>query len=140
MRPILSHVPGPDAIKKIIIFTGLTASLLVCGGGGGGSAPPAGSGITGQVINVGASGSVFTPDTLTIKAGTPVTFVWISGGHTVTSGSNCVSDGKFGGAAILSAGQTLSVPSSVVNTPGTYPFFCTTHCGQAMKGTLTVTP
>jgi plastocyanin len=92
------------------------------------------------VINVGASGSVFSPESLTVKAGTPVTFIWITGGHTVTSGANCTADGKFGNTAVLSAGQTLPVPANVINTPGTYPFFCTTHCGQNMKGTLTVTP
>lgn len=135
-------VVGGSLLKLLqrVALGGLAGTILSCGGGGGGSAPPAGGGINGQVINVGASGSVFSPDTLTVKAGTPVTFVWISSGHSVISGSNCVSDGKFGGATLLSQGQTLSVPTSVTNTPGTYPFFCTSHCGQNMKGTLTVTP
>ncbi|MFN8011584.1 MAG: plastocyanin/azurin family copper-binding protein [Holophagaceae bacterium] len=125
----------------LLAGAGLGLALLCCGGSGGGSAPPSGGGISGQVINVGTSGGlVFDPPNLTVKAGTPVTFVWLSSGHSVTSGSNCAPDGKFGGTTLMAQGQTLSVPTTVVNVPGSYPFYCTSHCGQNMKGTLTVTP
>lgn len=141
-------MPDPRRVPRLIpalgwamAGAGLGLGLLSCGGSGGGSAPPSGGGISGQVINVGTSGGlVFDPPSLTVKAGTPVTFVWLSSGHSVTSGSNCVPDGKFGSTALLAQGQTLSVPNSVVNAPGVYPFYCTSHCGQNMKGTLTVTP
>ena len=123
-------------LLSICIATGLSCG----GGGGGGSTPPPGGGISGQTINVGASGNFFSPSSLTVKAGTPVTFVWLSGGHSIVSGSNCTSNGLFGNATIMSQGQILVVPVSVTNTPGTYPYFCTVHCGSSMTGTLTVTP
>lgn len=141
---IPNHAPQgrPRLPLNLLAAPALLALLLACGGGGGGSAPPSGGGITGQTINVGAAGNFFSPETLTVKAGTPVTFVWITGGHSVSSGTACNPSGLFGGSTVLAQGQTMQVPTSVTNTPGTYPFYCTPHCagGAGMKGTLIVTP
>ncbi len=125
-----------------------TAALLLglsCSGGGGGSNPPAGGGINGQAINVGASGNFFSPKTLSVKAGTPVTFVWVSSGHSLVFGASCSPatvgpSAGVGSGGIQNAGFQLPVPAAVINAPGTYPYYCSPHCGSDMTGTLTVTP
>lgn len=80
--------------------------------------------------NIGISDMAFTPATLTIKAGTSVT--WTNKDqaiHTVTS-----DDGKTFASEKLSNNQTFSMTFS---NPGSYPYHCEIH--PFMKGTITVT-
>ena len=125
--------------------SGALLLALSCSGGGGGSNPPAGGGINGQAINVGASGNFFSPKTLTVKAGTAVTFVWVSSGHSLVFGTSCspATVGPSAGVSsggVQNAGFLLAVPATVINAPGTYPYYCSPHCGSDMTGTLTVIP
>lgn len=76
----------------------------------------------------------FSPSTLTVTAGTTVT--WTHNGnnnHTVTSGSGSP-NGVFD-SGTLSRGATFSFRFA---SPGTYQYFCQVH-GAAMSGTITVT-
>lgn len=127
------------------------ALLLSCGGGGGGSSPSTApppppppnntfyvGGTSGGGGGYGDSGSpllTFSPASLTINAGTTVTWVWQSSGHSLDSGADCSPDSKFSSGGVQNAGFTLT---HTFNTPGTYPFFCGVHCGSNMKGTITV--
>ena len=111
----------------------LVAALSACGGSGYGGTTGSTVPATGAtVINwfVGAT-NVAT----TVKAGATVQWKSTDGmAHTVTSSS---SPSAF--AELDVAGGGLSSPF-VVNTPGTFPYFCAIHGARVMNGTLTVTP
>ncbi|MEO7097590.1 MAG: plastocyanin/azurin family copper-binding protein [Polyangiales bacterium] len=108
--------------------------------------PPAGGGTDtggtdtstpGLEILVGSGSTVFSPKTLTIKAGQTVTWKWAGAGHSVTSGpATCVPDGKFD-STILGNGATFT---QKFDTAGTVEYFCLPHCGSGMTGTIIVTP
>jgi plastocyanin len=102
-------------------------------GGNGGSGYPTSPGPTDpaptspNTINANPSLD-YNPTALTVAAGTTVTFVFGSTGHSVT---------------FTSAGSPASVPVPINNsspgvspTPGTYNFYCTGH--TYMQGTITV--
>jgi plastocyanin len=100
---------------------------------------------TTHTVQVGASGLTFTPSTLTIAVGDKVTWTFASIGHTVTSGSGGVADGKFCSPndTSCSGGVTSAVGavySHTFTTAGTFPYFCAVHFASGMTGTITVTP
>ena len=112
--------------------------LMSCGsstspyGGGGGCTPTA--------TKVCMSGSQFSPSTLTVPAGTTVT--WQNGdavAHTVTSATGSAdvyTSGNLGGGATY---------THQFATAGTYPYYCMNHGANGtpptgMHGTITVTP
>jgi plastocyanin len=103
----------------------------------GDAAPEAGDGGTLHVVHVAPNGSItFSPMNLQIAVGDTVQWTWDSGGHTVTSGASCTSDGKFGtGTTTENAGFTYSFRFT---TAGSFPYFCVPHCGAGMTGTITV--
>ena len=75
----------------------------------------------------------FEPRTLTVKAGTTVTWENKEGTHTVTSDT-----GAFE-SETLSAGQTFT---HKFDKPGRYPYYCTFHGskgGHDMAGVIVVT-
>jgi Cu+-exporting ATPase len=75
----------------------------------------------------------FHPASLTVKAGTTVTFVNDDQhAHTVTSGRRGAPDGAFD-SGLLQPGQRFT---QTFSTPGVYPYFCTLHPG--MDGTIVV--
>lgn len=86
----------------------------------------------GQAPNsVSISNFAFSPQTITVTAGTEIT--WTNkdaAAHTVTS-----DDGNFPSSGNLSQGQTYKVTFS---TAGTYPYHCAIH--PSMKGTVIVNP
>jgi plastocyanin len=92
--------------------------------GYGVSNPPA----TANTINL--SGSSFSPSTLTVKAGTTIT--WNNNdniAHTVTA------DDKSFDSGSLAAGKTFV---KTFSTAGSFAYHCNFHSG--MKGTIVVQP
>ena len=81
------------------------------------------------------SGFTFSPSSLTIDQGDTVQWNWTAGSHTVTSGPpTCVADGLFN----MPLNSSTPTQSFVFNSDGTFPYFCSPHCGAAMTGTITV--
>lgn len=115
-------------IRSSLSILGLTASLA-CGGGGGGSSSyttPPPSGPPANTVWVGGGGAypttAFNPATLTVAAGTTVTFSYKGGTHTVSS------------YALSGSPTFTSIPSQSsgdypvqFNTAGTYYYYCTYH-------------
>jgi plastocyanin len=125
---------------KLVGFAAGLMFLAACGsstapaGGGGGG----GGGCTPTATKICMAGLSFSPSTLTVSAGTSVT--WENGSnttHTVTSatGSTLVYDsGNIGVGSVFS--QTF-------NAPGTYHYYCKFHGldgnpPSGMAGTITV--
>ncbi len=93
----------------------------------------------------------FDPATLTVEAGTTVTFLNDSEQpHTATAYEDRVPDGAFfssGGSGseaeardeiaggLVAPGETYEV---TLRAPGTYRYFCIPHEDQDMKGTIAV--
>jgi plastocyanin len=76
----------------------------------------------------------FEPKTITVKAGTEVTWENKEGAHTVSA-----DDGSWKSAA-LTAGKTFSYK---FDKPGKYPYYCGFHGGMGgreMSGVVNVTP
>jgi plastocyanin len=118
-------------------------ALAACGDDGyGGDGDGDGDGP--YTVVVGPNGAMrFEPSTLTVPAGTTVTFRFASGGHNVVSGSSCTPDGSFcspddtgcTSAPTLTGGITYARTFTVA---GTFPYFCEPHCAQGMTGTIVV--
>jgi plastocyanin len=79
--------------------------------------------------------NVFVPAALTVTVGSTVTWVWRGAGHTLQSGDGCAPDGRFTSNGVQAPGYQMSYTFTAA---GTYPYYCSTHCGQLMKGTVTV--
>ena len=76
----------------------------------------------------------FEPKTITVKAGSEVTWENKEGSHTVTA-----DDGSWT-SSTLTAGQTYS---HKFDKPGKYPYYCRFHGakgGRNMAGVVNVTP
>ena len=56
--------------------------------------------------------------------------------HTTTSGSPCLADGLWS-ASLGTAGVNFT--RQFLETPQTFPYFCSPHCGLGMVGQVTVT-
>jgi plastocyanin len=89
----------------------------------------------------------FAPATLTVKAGTRVT--WTNAGpsaHTVTSDDGAFDSGTLAapsGGGGYGGGSPGGVFQSTFNTPGTYTYHCAIHPPATFPnfvGTVTVTP
>jgi plastocyanin len=108
------------------VLLALTLALAACSSGGSESAAPDGGGET-----VSLSGAQFSPGTLTIAAGTTVTFT-DGAGHTVTEGT----DGTAVDDPIVDqewGGEPIEV---TFDEPGTYNITCRIH--PSMNMTITV--
>jgi plastocyanin len=93
------------------------------------SAPASSGGSNGTQVTI--SGFAFSPATLTIKAGTEVTWTNLdSVEHSVVSSS-----GNELNSPLIPQNGTYS---HVFNTPGTYEYHCSIHL--TMLGTIIVTP
>lgn len=80
--------------------------------------------------------NVFEPDSLEIPAGTVVTFVWESGGHSL------VVDSQPDGAEWAGVPETQSAGyehSHTFEVAGTYEYHCGPHESFGMEGSITVT-
>ena len=129
-------------VITLAVLAGCGSTSAAGGDTGAPTATPASGGATATIAptNTTATGSSanvvnvanfqFSPATLTVKAGTTVTFKGVSGDHTVTSdaGSTMMFD------------QSISQGSSITITfanPGTYKYHCSIHA--SMHGTVVVT-
>lgn len=105
---------------------------------------PAPDGGAMNTIHVGPGGMfVFSPASMTIKAGQSVHWVWDSGGHTVTSGTNGTADNKFCAPTDMNCAMapTQNAGFTYDHTfpmAGSFPYFCKPHFGAGMTGTITV--
>ena len=132
---------GEIAISEII--AAVNAALNGCTGVAPTPTPVPMS--TTHTVLVGSEGLSFSPPSLTIKIGDTVQWSWSSGGHTVTSGSQCSADGQFCSPSDSNCANAL--PSNVgatyshtFSTAGTFPYFCIPHCSLGMVGTIVVQP
>ena len=128
--------------KWLSLVSGILGALLLVSCGGGSTSPYGGGGGGGGGCTPTATkictvpGNQFSPTTLTVAAGTTVT--WENGdgvGHTVTSATGSADT------------YDLSLPSGTVshqfNTAGTYNYYCKFHGANGtpptgMHGTITV--
>lgn len=108
----------PGATGSPVTFT---ATATASGGGG-------------SPNTIQLTGIQFSPSTLTVAAGTTVTFEWVSNSHSVVSdGPPSFTDDR----AISAPPHSLAVK---FDTPGIYNFHCSVHGspGAGMHGTITV--
>jgi plastocyanin len=97
------------------------------GSTGGASAAPAASATAANAVTVVDFG--FNPGTITVKAGTTVTWTNTGVTHTVTSNTGLFDSGHLG------TGDTFTFTFSKA---GTYAYHCAIH--SSMKGEITVAP
>ena len=122
-------------LKILAAIAILTGAGVACGGSDNGGAiqtpPPSSSAANGATIDANAS-LKFAPPTLTVKAGTTVTWKVVGAiPHSVKASSGGTFD-----SGTLQEGQTFS---QTFSTPGTIHYFCTIHGAAIMSGTITVT-
>ena len=82
------------------------------------------------LTTINVSSNAFTPDSVSIPAGSAVTWNWVSGSHSVTPDSI----GAFEGSAVQSSPSTYG--PLLFATPGVYHYHCSVHAG--MTGTIKV--
>ena len=96
-------------------------------------------------VTVGPIGKEFTfaPDTVNIRVGDTVRWIWASDSHSVTSGNACIADGQFCSpdnlncdAGILN--DTGFVYEFTFTQTGIYQYFCALHCFAGMTGVVNV--
>jgi plastocyanin len=106
-----------------VYWLAVAAFLAGCGSDNPSQPNPGGSTVT-------ITNNQFTPSTISVAAGTTITWQWNSGGvdHNVTFADGPTSGTKSSGSYT----RTFA-------TPGTYPYVCTIHQGQGMTGSVTVT-
>lgn len=137
---------------RLAILPILAGVLAGCGGGGGGYATGPG---TGTNTNPGSGGNPaggssnvvtianlsFDPGTMTIAAGSSVTWKWndCSGGDGYGGSSTCVGHNVTfdDGSNVASATQEQGTFNRVFNTKGTFKYHCTIH-GPSMSGQIVV--
>jgi plastocyanin len=101
---------------------------------------------TGAIFDVtvgGGTGTQFVPDTVNISVGDTVRWTWANSGHSVTSGMPCAADSQFCSpndtncpAEVLSNMGTVYQHTFAV--PGSYSYFCFSHCALGMTGVVNV--
>ena len=94
-------------------------------------------------VFVGQAGFSYSPSQVIIQPGDTVHWVWSSVGHTVNSGSNCVSDNLFcspnnTNCSVNGSSNTGFAFDRTFPTMGTFPYFCRPHCNFGMTGTVFV--
>jgi len=92
-----------------------------------------------HMVNVGQGGNRFFDvqsgtTTTTIHVGDTVTWTWVAGPHSTTSGMCCTTDGMWD-SGVKSSGTF----SHTFSSAGTFPYFCMVHL-SAMTGQVMVQP
>lgn len=104
------------------------------------TASPAGNGGGGNSVTVGPGGELtFDPSSLTISAGTEVTWTWDSSGHNIVVASQ-PDEASWQGTPgsedeLYDEGYTYS---HSFDPTGTYEYYCQPHRSAGMTGTITV--
>ena len=107
-------------VLVLALFGGCKSDTNNPANGGGGSQPN----------TVTMAGSSFSPATITVSAGTTISWKNNDGiAHTSTSDSTGWDTGSIPG------GQSRTTTFS---TPGTYAYHCTFHVSMGMRGTVVV--
>ena len=95
------------------------------------------------LVNVGAmhtvssNGFAFEPADISVAAGDVVVWIHDGGSHTVTSGADCIADGRFDD--LLDNLHQMPIYVVPADEPtGVIDYFCTPHCGMGMTGTIAV--
>ncbi len=102
-----------------------------------------GSPMTHDVL-VGPNGTIsYQPSTLTICAGDTVHWIWMSSGHTVTSGTPGMPDGMFCSPNDMNcaSGTTSNAGATydhLFPAAGAFPYYCVPHGFSGMTGQVTV--
>lgn len=142
-------MPRPGTRLSLLVLTAIAALAAGCGGGAArpptssasaassspASVAPSASAAASDDAAITIVGFAFSPDELTVAAGTEV--VWTNEEdslHTVTSGLPDEPDGRFDSGEIDTG---VSFPVTF-DEPGTYAFFCARH--DFMTGQVVVTP
>jgi hypothetical protein len=92
--------------------------------------------LAGQV-RISLSGTSFTPSTVQANLGDQIVWLWVSGGHTVTSGTDgsLAGDGKFNsGADSAASSRPIRLED---DAPGAFPstaFRTSRHVGHDQRG------
>lgn len=95
-------------------------------------------------VAVGPGGSLsYSPDTVTINVGDTVRWTFAEVGHNVVSGSACIANNQFCSPNDMDCANSTSSPqgamySHTFNQAGTFAYFCSPHCFNAMTGTVIV--
>ncbi len=99
------------------------------------------------VVNVGTGpyGMSFSPAAINIHVNDTVCWTWLSGPHSVVSGTSCTANSLFcSPAGTNCAAAPAEGPGAFYmhkfTSPGTFPYFCGFHCAQGMIGSVTVLP
>ncbi|HWF54181.1 MAG TPA: cupredoxin domain-containing protein [Solirubrobacteraceae bacterium] len=119
LRPLL--FPGVAAIAVLIIALALASHQTTASGARSTT-------VSGKTASVKVDMYAFTPATLTVKAGTRITFT----NHDSTAHTATANVGSFD-TGTINPGQSKTI---VVKRPGTYPYHCAFHA--FMTGTLKV--
>ena len=93
-------------------------------------------GDTSETFYVEQNGYGFSPATVEVNTGDTIIWEWTNGSHTVTSGTDCNTDGLFD-APLDGKNITFEwvVPE---NAPANIPYFCIPHCGMGMVAEIVV--
>ena len=84
------------------------------------------------------NGFAFEPAQISVNAGDALFWIHGGGSHTVTSGSDCIADGRFDD--LLDNFHPMPYYVVPADEPtGVIDYFCTPHCGSAMVGEINVT-
>jgi plastocyanin len=89
------------------------------------------------VSTVDGASLLFHPARLVIEQSDFVRWNWSGGMHTTTSGASCLADGLW--TSPLNSTSTNFSRAFLDDDPGTYPYFCSPHCGFGMTGQVVVT-
>lgn len=133
IETVSRNAPTPLRILAIGLIVVLAGLVTACGSSTK-SAPTASGGNPSGGNSVTIKNFTFAPQTLTVKAGTMVT--WTNQDttpHTVQFSNKSIPT-----SADLSAGGGQSTYSHTFAAAGTYPYICGIH--NSMTGTIKVTP
>ena len=98
------------------------------------------------VLNVTVGqGLAFVPNILYATEGQTVCWNWVSDGHSVTSGINCMANGWFCSPDNINCSQPILSNTGTqycvtFNGAGFYYYFCAAHCTMGMTGVIYVAP
>jgi plastocyanin len=98
------------------------------------------------VLNVTVGqGLAFVPSTVYATEGQTVCWNWVSNGHSVTSGINCMANGWFCSPDNMNCSQGILSNSGTQYCvtfvgAGFYYYFCAAHCTMGMTGVVYVAP